>query len=151
MGAGRVALAKITFDNFIVHLIHQRTSKGASGNTSHTFYTSAKVKFNRSRFFVSSQGVKKAGFDTGGIIALQTGNGNIFIFGMRQRVDAASSRFEISGVAESTGQLAGTATGAQPWLNYKAVLHWVASSAETTILPIVFDNSIRLQSSHISK
>jgi hypothetical protein len=82
MGASRIAFAEVTFDNFIMDIINQGATEGAGRHTGPAFDTTPQVQFNRTCFFVSLEGVKETRFDTGGVITLQAGHRDIFIFGM---------------------------------------------------------------------
>ena len=127
MGASRVAFAEVALDDFIMNFIDEGAPKGAGGDASHAFDAATFIEVDGSGFFIAAQGIKEARLDTGGIIALQANDRHEFVFGMSERIDAASPLFEIPGVAESTGQFTGTAAGAEDRVNDKAILHLVTS------------------------
>jgi hypothetical protein len=76
-----------------VHFVDKGASKRAGRHAGHAFYAPPHIKFYGSGLFVSSEGIKKTGFDAGRIIALQTGDRHIFIFGMSQGINSAPSLF----------------------------------------------------------
>jgi len=111
-GADGISAAQVAFDNFVVDVIHKRTAKRTGGHTGPAFDAAFHVPFNGAGLFIPPESVKHTRLDAGGIVALKAGYRNILIRGMSDRIDTASTRFLISGVSESAGQLAGAATGA---------------------------------------
>ena len=151
MGASRVAFAEVALDDFIMNFIDEGAPKGAGGDASHAFDAATFIEVDGSGFFIAAQGIKEARLDTGGIIALQANDRHEFVFGMSERIDAASPLFEIAGMAEGASELTGAASSAERGIDNKAVFHRAASCAAMIILPIVLVVSIRLQSSQSSK
>lgn len=58
-GTGRIPLAKITFDYLAMHFIDQSTSKRTGGHTGHAFDTAVHIELNRTRLFITAEGLKK--------------------------------------------------------------------------------------------
>ena len=129
MGAGRVAFAEIALDNFIMYFIHQSASERTGRHAGHTLGATTLIELDCPGFFIAPQGIENAGFDAGRIIALQTGHRNIFIFGMRQRINTASTLFQILGMSEGTGQFAGATSGTERRIHDEAIFHPAISCA----------------------
>ncbi len=123
MGAGRVAFTEVAFDDFIVDFIYQRTTERAGGDTCHTLDTAGDIKVNGAGLLVAAQGIEHTGFDAGSVITLEADHRHIFIFFVRQRINAASSLLEVTGMAEGASQFAGAASGAKHGVNNEAVFH----------------------------
>jgi len=129
VGAGRVSFAEVAFDNFLVDFIYQRASEGTGRHAGHAFNATPLVKFDGAGFFIPLQGIKNAGLDASGIIALQAGHRNIFIFRVSQRINSASPRLQIFRMTESTGQFACATSSAKGRINNKPIFHPVISCA----------------------
>ena len=123
MGAGRIAFTEVAFDDFIMDFIDQSTSERTGGDTSHTFDTAGDIKVNGAGLLIAAQGIEHTGLNTGSVVTLQANHRHVLVFSMRQRIDAASSLLEVTGMAEGASQFAGAASGAERRVNNEAVFH----------------------------
>jgi len=151
LNTGRFSLTNVTFYNFVVNIIHKAASEWAGRNTGHAFDTPFFVQIDSPGLFITLESIKQTGFGTGRIIALQTDDRHIFIFGIGDRVNPAAARFFILRMSERTGQLAGAAADTERGDYFITEHHKATSFAASTRPPIFRASSKRLQSSQVSK